>query len=183
MKMYCKTFLLLTLGICLAETNNPTTEKKACECSKQETARASLLSGETASVYFLVTGMSCGGCSSGLTEKLKALKGVEVNKVSHETASAQLTYKTGETSPTAIISAIEKAGYAVAGEKVSLKVTGMSCGGCESGLTSMLKKLEGVKSVEKACHKTSSVELTTLAHACKDTILKKIQEAGYKAAL
>lgn len=60
---------------------------------------------------FEVTGMTCGGCSSGLRLQVKKLEGVEEVKVSHEDSFASVTYDPEKVSPEDILKAIEKMGF------------------------------------------------------------------------
>ena len=176
------TTLLAIVFLGNAQTGNaePESQKKNCECSTHETSRASILNGETSLVTYQVVGMSCGGCSSGLSSKLFAVEGVELAEADHETSTAKLSYKAGQTTPEKIVSAIEKAGYKVTGERLTLQVAGMSCEGCEKGLSAKVRDIEGVLSVEKASHESGTLDFTVSLEACKNTIQKKIEEAGYK---
>lgn len=174
---------LCSLSLCYGHCGDCATGSKAaqknCKCSEQCNSRTATLSGEKSTHKYAVTGMTCGGCSSSLTKKLSELTGVEVSMVCHETGCAELSHTT-ESNPETIIAAIEKAGYKVTGEQISLKVAGMTCGGCEAGLSSKVEALDGVLSVSKACHKTSSLVYTVALEACQTTIQKEIEKAGYK---
>jgi copper chaperone len=60
-----------------------------------------------------VTGMTCGGCASSVTQAIKAAApGVEV-KVDLKSGEVAIT---GAAQKTAVVAAIEDAGYDVAGE-------------------------------------------------------------------
>lgn len=174
------TLLLLTslffISLSVAEE---APEKKQCDCANHTTSRAGIILGEKTALHLSVTGMSCEGCEHSLSEKLKELEGLEVKSVSHKDSSLSLIFKEGETTRQHIFSTIEKAGYAVQGEKVSLKVSGMSCEGCEDGLSKKILSLEGVKSVEKLSHVTGTVEFTLEKDGCLPTVARKLTEAGY----
>jgi len=60
---------------------------------------------------FEVTGMTCGGCSSGLRLQVKKIEGVEDVKVSHEENFASVTYDPDKVSTKDILKAIEKMGF------------------------------------------------------------------------
>ncbi len=64
-------------------------------------------------LHFNIDGMSCGGCSSGLTKLLEAAPGVSAVSVSHEDNSGDVTIDETTTSRDAIVAIIEKAGYEV----------------------------------------------------------------------
>ena len=64
-------------------------------------------------------------------------------------------------------------------ESVSLKVTGMKCGGCESIVKEKLGALHGILSMN-ASHKLSIVEVEFDEHKVSlEEIKKAISEAGY----
>jgi copper chaperone len=64
---------------------------------------------------------------------------------------------------------------------VTLKVTGMKCGGCESNIKNTLSSINGVLSVE-AEHKKDSVSIEfNRADTSLDEIIKAISEAGFTA--
>jgi len=58
---------------------------------------------------FEIEGMSCGSCVRHVTEALKQINGVDVKRV--EIGSAELTFDAAQTSPAAIASTLEQAGY------------------------------------------------------------------------
>ena len=60
---------------------------------------------------FEVSGMTCGGCSSGLRLEVKKIEGVEDVKVSHEESFAAVTYDPDKVSTKDILKAIEKMGF------------------------------------------------------------------------
>lgn len=59
-----------------------------------------------------IAGMSCGHCVNAVREALEELDGVDVRSV--EIGSAAVTYDPSRSTPTAIESAIEDAGYQLA---------------------------------------------------------------------
>ena len=65
-------------------------------------------------VTLKVEGMTCGGCVASVTRVLKATPGVGDAVVQLDARSATVTYDPSLTSPPALKSAIEDAGYAVA---------------------------------------------------------------------
>jgi copper chaperone len=65
-------------------------------------------------------------------------------------------------------------------QSISLKVTGMKCGGCENNVTSKLMALEGVKTATAS----SKDNVVTVEFDANSTSLKEIaqtiEDAGYK---
>ncbi len=60
-----------------------------------------------------VTGMTCGGCASNVTQALKAIPGVGDVNVSLSTGEAAVEYNEQLTSPDKLKSAVKDAGYGV----------------------------------------------------------------------
>lgn len=69
--------------------------------------------------HFGVTGMTCGGCTSNVTQALKAVKGVGQVDVSLAGGEATVQFDELLASPAQLKSAVQKAGYGVNGLKAS----------------------------------------------------------------
>ena len=76
-----------------------------------------------------VTGMTCGGCSSKVTNALKAVNGVEDVIVLLSTGQATVQYNEKLTSPEQMQSAVEEAGYGVDASNSTQQVKGKGCCG------------------------------------------------------
>lgn len=64
-------------------------------------------------------------------------------------------------------------------ERVTIKVEGMTCGGCENSVKNALERLDGVEVIE-ASHKEGSVELLfDPERVDRDALAGAIEEAGY----
>jgi copper chaperone len=67
-------------------------------------------------------------------------------------------------------------------EHLKLRVTGMTCGGCENAITFMLMQLAGVQQV-KASREQESVEVTyDSAQLSKEKIAHAVTDLGYEVA-
>ena len=77
-----------------------------------------------------VTGMTCGGCTSNVTNALRAIDGVDEVNVSLAAGEATIQYDEGVTSPDQLKSAVKRAGYgvALANATDSPKTKGGCCG-------------------------------------------------------
>ncbi len=75
-----------------------------------------------------VTGMTCGGCTSKVTNALKAVVGVGEANVSLSAGEATVQYDERLTSPEKLKSAVKGAGYGVDATSTSQKSEGK--GGC-----------------------------------------------------
>lgn len=67
-----------------------------------------------------VTGMTCGGCTSKVTNALKAIAGVSNVNVSLTDGEASVQYDERLTSSEQLKSAVQRAGYTVNGAKPAL---------------------------------------------------------------
>ena len=79
-------------------------------------------------------------------------------------------------------------GSAVAGETATstvstFEVEGMTCGGCEAGVRTKVKKLEGVTSVEASYKEGTARVVYDPAKVTPQRIIAAIEELGYKAEL
>lgn len=63
---------------------------------------------------FIIEGMSCGGCVNSLTRVLKTIPGIEPLKV--EVGKASLRLDNDKVNSDAVKSAVERAGFQLAGE-------------------------------------------------------------------
>ncbi len=75
-----------------------------------------------------VTGMTCGGCTSNVTQALKKVSGVGDVKVSLSAGEATVQYDERLTSPEQLKSAVKGAGYGVNITNTAQKPQGK--GGC-----------------------------------------------------
>ena len=75
-----------------------------------------------------VTGMTCGGCTSKVTDALKAIAGVGKAEVSLSAGEATVQYDERLTSPEKLKSAVKGAGYGVDSTNTAQKPQGK--GGC-----------------------------------------------------
>ncbi len=78
--------------------------------------------------YINVTGMTCGGCTSKVTQALQAVSGVDDVKVSLPSGEATVQYDERLTSPDHLKSAVKGAGYGVNVTSATHKA--QSKGGC-----------------------------------------------------
>ena len=80
--------------------------------------------------HLKVTGMTCGGCTSNVTNALNAVKGVDDVAVSLSAGAAVVQYDERLTSPEPLKSAVKGAGYGVdaVGTKQKPTVKGCCCG-------------------------------------------------------
>jgi copper chaperone len=78
--------------------------------------------------HLKVTGMTCGGCTSNVTNALKAIAGVGDVDVSLAAGEATVQYDERKTSPDQLKSAVKGAGYGV--DATNADRSQKSKGGC-----------------------------------------------------
>jgi len=66
------------------------------------------------------------------------------------------------------------------GEKIELKVTGMSCGHCEMAVKKALLGVAGVKDAQ-ADHKAGRAEVEAEGAVDRQALINAIKKAGYEA--
>lgn len=70
---------------------------------------------------------------------------------------------------------------AAAGTKVTLQISGMSCGSCSDKVTAELKKINGVKAVA-VDHATGVAQIAFDSNVTKaDALVAAVKQAGYAA--
>ena len=77
--------------------------------------------------HLKVTGMTCGGCTSNVTNALNAVKGVDDVAVSLSAGEAVVQYDERLTSPEQLKSAVKGAGYGVDAVDPKQKPKGKGC--------------------------------------------------------
>ena len=126
-----------------------------------------------------VTGMTCANCSLTIERNLKRLGGVEQASVNLATEKASVIYDPSVVKETDFLALIRDIGYDVATAKVELPVTGMTCANCAQTIERVLKRLDGVVSVNvNLANERASVEYLPGAVSLA-VIQQTIRDAGY----
>ena len=63
--------------------------------------------------------------------------------------------------------------------ETTIKITGMSCNGCENRVQNALKNIGGIEEVE-ADHATGIVKVTAKSEVSEDAIKEKITDLGFE---
>lgn len=128
-----------------------------------------------------ISGMTCASCVARVEKALKAVPGVQDASVNLATETASVT--TGE--PIAfetLKSAVEKAGYGVELDEVTLAIGGMTCASCVARVEKALLKVPGVASASV----NLATERATIKYSPQTTpqdLIDAIARAGYDARL
>ncbi|MBV0881394.1 heavy metal translocating P-type ATPase [Noviherbaspirillum sp. L7-7A] len=128
---------------------------------------------------FSVEGMTCASCVARVEKALKAVPGVESASVNLATEKA--TVRASPALPVdALSAAVDKAGYNIPSNTVSLTISGMTCASCVGRVEKALKKVPGVTgaSVNLA---TEKAQVTSVGVPI-ETLLATVRKAGYEAA-
>jgi Cu+-exporting ATPase len=130
---------------------------------------------------FKVNGMTCASCVGRVEKALKAVPGVAHASLNLATERATVTANP-DTSFQSLYDAVEKAGYEVPGEKVSLSISGMTCASCVTRVEKALGRVPGVTeaSVNLA---TEKAHIKSTGGVTADALIAAVRKAGYEAAL
>src|SRR5699024_651849 len=90
-----------------------------------------------------ITGMTCSACSNRIEKVLNKMPNVDA-KVNLATEKATITYNEHETTTEKLVERIEKLGYGVVNEKVTLDIQGMTCSACSNRVEKVLNKQTGI---------------------------------------
>ena len=126
-----------------------------------------------------IEGMTCASCATRVEKVLKQLPGVTDATVNLATETAMIS---GATDAASVQRAIEKAGFSVPTESLTLSISGMTCASCSSRVEKALAKVPGVleASVNLATEQ-ASVKLTQGTSAA--ALIAAVERAGYGAQL
>lgn len=132
----------------------------------------------TAAFTFPVGGMTCASCVGRVEKALQSVIGVERVAVNLATEKATV-HAAASVSPGMLYAAIEKAGYEVPGETVSLSIFGMTCASCVGRVEKALRKTPGV-SVASVNFATEKATVTAVG-VTVEQLVAVVQRAGYDA--
>ncbi len=124
-----------------------------------------------------IEGMTCASCVARVEKALSRVPGVRSASVNLATERA--TVQGEAVDPQLLTAAVEKAGYAVPSQTVTLAVEGMTCASCVSRVERALRRVDGVVAAEVNLA-TEQARVTRLAgSAATPALLAALQEAGY----
>ncbi|MBA2879534.1 Cu+-exporting ATPase [Anoxybacillus kamchatkensis] len=133
-------------------------------------------------VTLKVTGMTCAACSARIEKVLNKMDGVEAT-VNLAMEKATVQYDPNKYTIADIEAKIEKLGYGVATEKVTLDIEGMTCAACATRIEKGLHRMEGVTSATVNLATNSAVVEYKEGVTSVEAILEKIKKLGYKGQI
>ena len=128
-----------------------------------------------------IGGMSCASCVGHVEKALSKVAGVQ--QVSINLATELATVKSdAATTMSALITAVEKAGYDVKHQEFTLAIADMSCATCVGRVEKALLKMRGVQSVSVNLA-TEIATVDTVGEIPAELLIKAVEAAGYTATL
>ncbi|WP_211466725.1 heavy metal translocating P-type ATPase [Collimonas silvisoli] len=136
---------------------------------------------QTTEFQLPIDGMSCASCVSHVEKALRKVAGVRAVSVNLATELATVqTDDAGSIAP--LVAAVEKAGYQVRQQEVTLDIEGMSCASCVNRVEKSLHKVAGVQTVAVNLA-SEKATLTTAGVVPLGSLITAIKAAGYEASL
>jgi Cu+-exporting ATPase len=126
-----------------------------------------------------IDGMTCASCATRVEKVLKQLPGVTDATVNLATETVTIS---GDTDVATVQRAIEKAGFSVPTESLTLAITGMTCASCSARVEKALNKVPGV--LEASVNLATEQATVKLAQGTSAAVLiAAVERAGYGAQL
>jgi len=129
---------------------------------------------------FPIAGMTCASCVSRVEKVLARLPGVSSATVNLATETATLRSMPDLQAHT-ITEAVERAGYSVPPQTVTLEIDGMTCASCVARVEKALRKVEGVVSAQvNLATETAEVQFAS-GMVGVDALATAVDREGYVA--
>ncbi|MDY0022604.1 heavy metal translocating P-type ATPase [Arenimonas caeni] len=132
---------------------------------------------DTATFRFGVTGMNCASCVGRVEKALAQVPGVLSASVNLATETATVATD-GSVSAAALSAAVDKAGYGVAVEEISMAILGMSCASCVGRVEKALARVPGVQSASVNLA-TETARVQVLPGTPREALAEAVSAAGY----
>ncbi|KRU27581.1 copper-translocating P-type ATPase [Clostridium sporogenes] len=132
---------------------------------------------------FNIEGMTCAACAKAVERVSKKLEGVQEANVNIATEKLSIIFDEKKCNTSDIEKAIEKAGYKafLDGQRMNLKIEGMTCAACAKAVERVSRKLDGVLEANVNIS-TEKLDITfDKSKVSLNDIKIAIEKAGYKA--
>jgi len=126
-----------------------------------------------------IEGMTCASCVGRVEAQLNKVAGVEKVSVNLATERAEI-HADSNVDRTALVKAVETAGYSVPTSSVELAIEGMTCASCVGNVERALKAVSGVTN---ATVNLATERATISGTIDADTLIKVVAKTGYTARL
>jgi Cu+-exporting ATPase len=136
---------------------------------------------ELTELTFKVGGIECASCVARVEKALKSVPGVASASLNLATGRATVRAAPG-TSVASLHAALERAGYELPTETISLSISGMTCASCVARVEKALHKVPGVTaaSVNLA---TEKAQVKAAGGVDAAALIAAVSKAGYEAKL
>ncbi len=131
-----------------------------------------------------VSGMTCANCAANIERTLGKLEGVEAVDVNFASEQAAVAYDPKRVDLARIVAQVEKGGYRVPVDTMTLPLLGMTCANCAANIERTLnRKLPGVvrAAVNFASEQATVTYIPSLVGV--DEMVAAIRKAGYDAVV
>ncbi|PWR71499.1 heavy metal translocating P-type ATPase [Methanospirillum lacunae] len=95
-------------------------------------------------IELAISGMHCASCAINLEKGLSSADGVSNAQVNFGTGKAVVEFNPAITDHATLTKEVEKSGFGVINEQVTIRIGGMTCAICAQTIETALKKLDGV---------------------------------------
>ncbi|MEO8384904.1 MAG: copper ion binding protein, partial [Betaproteobacteria bacterium] len=127
-----------------------------------------------------ITGMTCASCVARVEKTLKAVSGIASATVNLATETATL-HAAAPIDVANVIQAIEKSGYGVGEQTITLAITGMTCASCVGRVEQALRRVPGVlKATVNLATERATIQIAAGA-VTAEALLEAVKRAGYEA--
>ena len=127
-----------------------------------------------------IVGMTCASCVARVEKALARVPGVDSAEVNLATERASV-HAQGKLETGALVQAVERAGYQVASDSITLEIEGMTCASCVARVEKALAKVPGVTQATVNLA-TEQAQVTLLGGSASTAdLLGAVERAGYTA--
>jgi P-type Cu+ transporter len=127
-----------------------------------------------------VSGMSCASCVGRVEKALRAVPAVRSVSVNLATEMASVEADSG-VDTNALVQAVQRAGYDIRPQQLTLDISGMSCASCVGRVERILKKIPGVTQVAVNLA-TEKASISSISNVSASTLIAAVERAGYGAS-
>ena len=156
--------------------------EQACCSEGQQTSvtKATPADAKLTKVDYQVKGLACADCEGKVTTALNKIGGVGSVTACSVAKEVKISYDARKVKEKDLMAAIQKAGFKVDAETVSLKVDGMACGACSAKVGTTLTQIKGVQE-QKVSHEDKNAVVTfDPAKVSREQVIAAIEKTGFK---
>ncbi len=130
-----------------------------------------------------VEGIHCAGCVATVEKALLDRPGVLDASVNLATGDGRVRFDPSRVSVEDLVESVERAGYEVRREQVTVGVGGMHCAGCVAGVEKAIRGVQGVAAVDVALA-TQEARITIVPGVVElGEVARAVEAAGYELQL